>query len=316
MTAARLAPSIVFLAGALLGAPQETPVEQRLGPFSISGGEYTIVLHKVKRAPGPTLEVGDTVVAMEIRDAAGTVHYRRTFPRQTGEVAFSDAWAVSAGILSGKHGAGLLVNYDCDSEPSAPQPEPTTWWHLFGVVDGKLRPFSAPLEVQGGLPPGQEIGKSLWTAALDQQSDALEFKVWAKRFRLIYPVRVDWATGKLAPAQSCKVCQYQVLPEEERTVEDLTFVRFCPNPAQKCEKPERVLLKVDSKVELVTAHVDLKWSVGSLTGPSGGAEQPMDDAGAIALAGDDVWLKVRIDGQEGWIWSEEDFNALGMPFEQ
>jgi len=26
-----------------------------------------------------------------------------------------------------------------------------------------------------------------------------------------------------------------------------------------------------------------------------------------------VWLKVRISGQEGWVHSEEDFQALGVP---
>jgi len=27
----------------------------------------------------------------------------------------------------------------------------------------------------------------------------------------------------------------------------------------------------------------------------------------------DVWIKVRIDGQEGWIHSQEDFDAVGLP---
>lgn len=27
----------------------------------------------------------------------------------------------------------------------------------------------------------------------------------------------------------------------------------------------------------------------------------------------DPWLKVRIDGQEGWIHTQEDFEALGVP---
>ena len=296
--------------------PQAAQSEQRLGPFSIVGQKYTVVLYNRKRAPGTTQETGETLVAMEIRDAAGAVQYRRTFPYQTGAVEFSDAWSVSAGILAGKHGTGLLVNYDCDSEPSAPEPEPSSWWQLFGVVNGKLKPFGGPLQVQGGLLPGQEIGKRLTTVSPDPQSDALEFKVWSKHFRLVFPVRIDWTRGKLALAQSCEVCQYKVLPEQDRRVEDLTFVRFCPNPGRKCEKPERVLVKATSKVELVAAQVNVKWSEGSASAPSGNSDKPMDDEGAIALTGDDLWLKLRIDGKDGWIYSEEDFNALGLPFEQ
>lgn len=44
----------------------------------------------------------------------------------------------------------------------------------------------------------------------------------------------------------------------------------------------------------------------------------MDDAGGFGIASDgtagrDRWLKVRVDGKEGWIHSEEDFRALGLP---
>ncbi len=40
----------------------------------------------------------------------------------------------------------------------------------------------------------------------------------------------------------------------------------------------------------------------------------MDDSGDFGAAGNgDVWLKVRIDGKEGWVYSEEDFSAIGLP---
>jgi len=40
----------------------------------------------------------------------------------------------------------------------------------------------------------------------------------------------------------------------------------------------------------------------------------MPDASSVGISADsDLWLKVRIDGKEGWIHSEEDFQALGLP---
>jgi len=36
------------------------------------------------------------------------------------------------------------------------------------------------------------------------------------------------------------------------------------------------------------------------------------DAVNINIAGD-PWLKVRIDGKEGWIHTQEDFEAIGLP---
>jgi len=41
----------------------------------------------------------------------------------------------------------------------------------------------------------------------------------------------------------------------------------------------------------------------------------MSDQGEISV-GENVWLKIRIDGKEGWLHHDEDFLALGFPFEQ
>jgi len=47
-----------------------------------------------------------------------------------------------------------------------------------------------------------------------------------------------------------------------------------------------------------------------------GAGEVVWDEGAdsvgFRVAGD-LWLKVRIDGREGWIHTDEDFEAIGLP---
>ena len=313
-------------AAAPAGAARGGESEERLGPFSIAGRDYSVLLRKKKRQPGSTQESGESVVAMTIQVGTGAIEYQRTFPYQQETEEFSDAWFVSAGILTGTNGSGLLVNYAVDTEPSSPEPEPTEWWQVFGVVNGKLKPFSGPISVQGGLVSSEVLKNGYKTAGpLDSQSDALEFRVWAHHFRLIYPLRVDWAQGKLSPAQPCEktatsgsnaACQYKVEPEDLSNREDLTFVRFCPNPTQKCDKPERVLVKKDSKIEMVTCYADVAWSEGLAAGPSGDPQKPMDDEGSIGVSADDVWLKLRVDGKEGWMNSVEDFNVLSLPFEQ
>jgi hypothetical protein len=64
---------------------------------------------------------------------------------------------------------------------------------------------------------------------------------------------------------------------------------------------------------LVTALVATKWVEGNPAGPAN-TKGPIDDAGSLGVAKDaDLWLKVRIDGKEGWMHSEEDFRALGLP---
>jgi hypothetical protein len=310
-----------------------TESAKRLGPFSIAGRDYTVELQT--SAGG--------LVAMEIRDA-GAVQYRRTFPHLEVTEEFQDWWGVSAWLLTGTNGTGLLVAYDGFSEPSAPEEQPTRWFQIFGVRDGKLVPFGAPLEVQGDLldeytsgPPDLRgvlqdeypSGRAYKAARpLGAQADIVEFKAWTGHCRLIFPVRVDWVQGKLSPAQECVKtagqlgpgCQYKVLPENRRT-DDITFVRVWPNPDEKSGQPMKTVVKKDSKVELLTVLVATHW----LEGPPNSAGPwifQLDDAGSFGVtpggvvdahASNDLWLKVRIDGKEGWIHSEEDFYALGLP---
>ena len=298
----------------------------RLGPFPIAGHDYTVELETKKIQPGSTGERGDTVEAMEIRDAEGAVQYRRTFPFMVAKEDYFESWSVSVFLLIGTNGTGLLVSYDVYSEPSAPETESTGWFQIFGVVKGKFVPFGAPLEVQGGL-MDEYIDGHTYNAArpLGAQADAIEFKAWTGHCRLIYPVRVDWTQGKLSQAQECTKsagalttgCEYQVVPEDKLYTEGITFVRLWAKPDEHSGQPVKTVVHKDSKVALLTALVATRWVAGNAVGPSAESKGLIDDAGGFGVAADtDLWLKVRIDGKEGWLHSEEDFRALGLPEDQ
>src|SRR5206468_2822768 len=49
--------------------------EKRLGPFSLGGKNYVVVLRQTNRVPGSTGETGSTIAGMEIRDSDGAVLY-------------------------------------------------------------------------------------------------------------------------------------------------------------------------------------------------------------------------------------------------
>ena len=314
-------PSTSAAAPAVSGSTQS---QNKLGPFSIAGQNYTVELQTKKIQPGPTGETGDTVVAMEIRDSTASVLYRKEFPYENDANAdFSESWSVSAVQLKGTHGSGILVSYDQYFEPSAPEEEPSGWFQVFGVRDGKFTPFGPAYLVQGDLLPQRDPGKGTYVAerSPDGQSDIVKFKVWTGHCRLIFPVRVDWAQGKLYPAVDCANsagatstgCRYDVLPEDQLSRGDLTFVRLWPVPDERSGKPEKTVVKKDSKIELVTAQVATAWSD---TGDAAtqNAAGPMGNTGGFGVpANSELWLKVRIDGKEGWMHSEEDFRALGLP---
>jgi hypothetical protein len=62
--------------------------------------------------------------------------------------------------------------------------------------------------------------------------------------------------------------------------------------------PAHVVVKIDSKVEVISGKVVLIWDEGP-------------DFVDISV-GEDVWVKVRIDGKEGWIHTPEDLNAVAL----
>ena len=293
-----------------------------LGPFLIAGQNYSVELRMRKVQPGSVSESSDTVVAMEIRDQAGAVQYQRAFPYVQGTEDSFESWSVSAVLLRGTNGTGLLVSYDDYSEPSAPEEEPTAWFQIFGMRNGKLAPFGAPLEVQGDLLDKYADGHTYKTARpLGAEADEVDFKVWTGHCRIVFPIRVDWTDGKLTPTQECATsagdfgprCQYKVVPETELYSSGITFVRLWASPDEKSGAPQNTVVKKDSKVDLLTALVATKWTEGNPAGPAN-LKGPLDDAGGFGVAADaDLWLKVQIDGKEGWMHSEEDFRALGLP---
>jgi hypothetical protein len=80
----------------------------------------------------------------------------------------------------------------------------------------------------------------------------------------------------------------------------MTFIRLFREPDESAI-PKRVVLKPESDVEYLEAEVPVAWN-----------ETENEASFGVPNPGD-VWLKIRIDGQVGWIHSEEDFEAVGLP---
>ncbi len=79
----------------------------------------------------------------------------------------------------------------------------------------------------------------------------------------------------------------------------MTFVRLHVEAEEGMGIPVHVVVRQDSKVEFLEAEVELRWQ---------------EDRDGIGMGiGDDPWLKVRVDGKEGWIHTQEDFVAIGLP---
>jgi hypothetical protein len=299
--------AVVFAAafGQVKPEPTISTFERSAGPFAVGGHSYRVTV-QVKQLPAgknPDPDFQETVSAVRIRDEAGRAIFQRTFPCKVSGDRFEETTAVHSEILKGRSGSGLLLTYGV--VPSTPLGGQS--WQVFGVAGGKLRAFAGPISTEGelarqasGTPPHMAWDESL-------KADVLNFRVWTGNFFIIVPLRVDWTMGSIRPAYRCwkiaghglvEACRFRV--EAERRPEGgLTFVRLFPQAGEKAGIPLHAVIKKDSAVEFIEAEAALQWE---------------ESAEGIGLGvSEDVWLKVRIDGKEGWIHSQEDFQAVGLP---
>ena len=279
-------------------------VGERQGPFRLDGQDFTVVLH-YKRAPRDGGLGSRALVSLDIRDDAGTVQYQQSFSYTVEGGTFSEICSAGIKLLSGSNGTGLLIESGC--LPSAPLTGGP--WQIVGVVGGKLVPFGKPLVTEGewgGFVPGAINRTANLTRVLP---DVLRLRVWTGYFFVSVPVRIDWREGKLALGQHCmrqtgsglaeEGCEVSV--DEARVIhrdQEMTFVRMFRESNERSGPPAHVVVKMDSTVEVIAGKVAIIWD-----------ERPE----VISIsAGEDVWVKVRIDGREGWIHTLEDLNAAGL----
>jgi hypothetical protein len=289
-------------------AVQLEDLERRVGPFAIGARRFTVVLHE-KQVVGDTPPDPDwqtTLAALEIVDDTGAVHYRETFPYRPSGNEFGDSLGVSVSPLEGEHSSGLLVTYGV--VPSTPLGGQS--WQVFGIFEGRLVPFSKPISLDGDLvhDEGPSQGAVRTTEEPGRRGETLHFRVWTGNFFVVYPVLVDWLRAKVEPAWRCMPstgngprasCPYRIVAERVPQEDELTFVRLHVEADEDMGTPQHVVLKRDSRVDLLGSEGEVRWQ---------------EDESSVGLApGDDFWIKVRIDGREGWIHTQEDFSALGLP---
>jgi len=292
------------------GTAKLEDVEQRLGPFQLGpinthGQDFTVVLHS-KRLPGakPSTTDSGALASLEILDSAGRIQHQETFGYSVEGETFNDSCSASAEVLKGSMIAALLITSGC--EPSAPEGGAT--WEIFGVWNGKFQRLGKPFTTEGGM-AGFSAGEvtKRGTATLFQ-SDVIRLQVWTGNFHVIIPLTFNWMQGQLMPPR-CLVqsghgaveggCELPVEAERVPTGQGLTFVRMFAEANEGMGIAQHVVVKNDSKVEILVAKAIVVLNEGK-------------DVIDIGI-GDDPWLKLRIDGQEGWIRTQEDFLAIGLP---
>lgn len=279
-------------------------VEERKGPFTIGGQTFTVVLHSI-RLPGQNGDFAKALESLDIVNAGGVVQHHQEFPHTIEDGSFSESCSATVNTILGSNGAGFLVDTGC--LPSAPLSGGP--WQMLGANNGKLTPIGKPLYAEGEMGdfvPGMitKIGSATQILA-----DELRIRLFTGYFFVVVPVRVNWMEGRLALAQHCYYqtghgaaeggCEMPVENVERHPGEqELTFVRMFTESNEQVGTPDHVVIKKDTKVEILAAKVLVTW------------KEAQD--GIRLGVGDDIWVKVRINDKVGWIHTNEDLQAIGL----
>ena len=285
--------------------------ERQLGPFKINKREFTVILKLLKYQGAPKC-FDETVESFSIVDKKGEVHYQKSFNVEYGNGSFAESigiWAYaldSVGrkvflyesgrlkevISKGHAGVGLILYYGID--PSAPSSGVSC--QVFALKGDHLVSLFSPLTAYGQiyeLPHGSNPN-----ARRLFDGNTMRFGVWTGWFEVIVPVKV-LDRLRIVPLHHYLTYGYDAFDVrvERRHSEEETFVRFFKSP-EISSIPRHVIIKKDTKIEFLLAYARI--SIGS------GSAQSVISTDRMP------WLKVRIDGKEGYVRDAEDLLALGI----
>jgi hypothetical protein len=289
-------------------SPRLTESAQRLGTFTLGGQAFSVTTRSQTISPASNAQFATTLSGLEILDANANAVYQETFPDSIADGRFLQTLTVSGSLLEGAGGRALVLRF-VEDPASAGTGES---WQMFGLVNGKLAPYGAPLPLgQGGLAvngvmTGVMLRGGIGVVPLASTAEALEFRVWAGHFFLGVPVRVDWAQGRWSEAEQCFAnqdgtflpvgCNLRVTPIRGPVAEGAAATLY-PQPVEDAYAAMQVPVYANSIVEFPAARALVKW-------------QNTGDRFTCTFG--DLWLQVRIDGKEGWVHSTTDFGALGL----
>ena len=285
--------------------------ERRTGPFKINEREFTVILKLIKYKGG-SKGFDETVESFSIVDKEGEVHYQKSFDVEYGNGRFGESigiWAYALDTISrkgllyesgrlneviskGNTGVGLILYYGVT--PSAPSSGVSC--QVFTLKGEHLVPLFSPLTVYGRiyeLPHGSNPN-----ALRLFDGNTMKFGVWSGWFEVIVPVKV-LDNLRVVPLHYYSTFGYNGFDVivERRYSEEETFVRFFNHP-EVSSIPRHVIIKKDTKIEFL-------WAYARVSIESGGAE-------CVISIDEMPWLKVRIEGKEGFVRDAEDLLALGI----
>ena len=281
----------VVLLIVLIGVPgndvavglSSTPLEalpgsqNSFGPFDVNGRRCTVVVYTESFA---------------INDNSGRALYRRDLPS---EVESGWTATVSAQGLEGANWRGILLRHSFS--PSAPGDMDSI--QIFAERGQTVAPLSPPLGARGFLEPLQ-AGDGPGSVRL-LEGDTFIVVVWVGRFGVRVSFQVDAVGGQVAPVKLSGRFDPYLEGNPSLWQQVGGTVRLYPDVHSETA-PVEAIISQNSEIRFTDCFARLRWT------PTGS----QDKKESLWIGVEEAFLKVAIDGTEGWVKHPGDLLKLGL----
>jgi hypothetical protein len=304
------------------------------GPLTIGDREYTVLYYyQVLSGGAPRAAVSansrSTLSRLEIvYSPQEPPVYQESFPYGVSQGRLQQNLAASASVVPGNGGSVLIIRFLDHTGESADGTSRLAkqWWRLFAVVNKEFTPLGLPLP----LGQGTNITVNKAVAAvmtkggiavmpMASTAEVLALPAWTGNFYAQVPMRFDWTNHQWGEGEECYrtadgalavrgcIMQLQVAPQQRSSDADIVPVQLFAAPdgdsddADVMHGPVNVMVAPNTSVEFLEMQAVVQWRASG-----------QYDKGVV-YSFSDVWLRTRIDGQEGWVHGQDAFDALGLP---
>jgi hypothetical protein len=294
------------------------------GPYSVGSQQYSIMLQykalpENSSRPASPANFTSTLGRLEILDAQGKSVYQENFPNDVAQRHFTQTLSASASALPGASGGALVIRFieRLAPPPNADRALPKESWQVFGVVNGHIASFGAVLPLGHGtdITVGGAVAAVMTKGGIEvmpmaSTAEVLAFRVWTGYFYALVPVRFDWPHGKWGEGEECYatdngnlrergcIMRMEAVPQPRPSDADTIYVHLFESPDGNLDNSVNVPISPDAHPEFLDMMAIVQWEAKSQR---------------VECSFRDLWLRIRIDGKEGWVQPQEAFAALGLP---
>lgn len=305
-------------------SPPLTNIVSREGPYSLGNQQYTVMLQysallqnssRLASAANST----STLSRLEVLDAQGKSFYQETFPFAIAQRRFTQTLSASSSLLPGAGGAALVIRFIERPAPSpdAESPLPKESWQVFGIVNGHLTSFGAVLPLGhgtditvDGVVAAVMIKGGIEMMPMASTAEVLAFRVWTGHFYALVPVRFDWPNGKWGEGEQCYatnngtltergcIMRMEAVPQPRPPDADTIYVHLFESPDGNLDNSLNVPISPEAHPEFLDMMAIVQWEAKGQR---------------VACSFRNLWLRIHINGKEGWVQGQQAFDALGLP---